>query len=152
MNEHKDQYLKACSLSIIETALAWDLLLASYRQRTEIKILAFCTKTPEIMDVARARSKMLDEQIQDLETIIKQSGLPLPSATPDVKPVLITGDRAVVHSMVRLINLRIGVLGVSVKSIITSAPLRLLTAIFMTEEVKQLTECCRAYSRQLSPV
>lgn len=152
MNEHKDQYLKACSLSIIETALAWDLLLASYRQRSEIKILAFCTKTPEIRDVARARSKMLDEQIQDLETIIKQAGLPLPSAVPDVKPVLVTGDVAMLQSMIRLINLRIGILGIPVKSMITSTPLRLIAAIFLAEEVKQLAECCRAYSRQLAPV
>ncbi|MDW7650151.1 MAG: hypothetical protein SCK29_02015 [Bacillota bacterium] len=145
---NKTSLVKECRLSIMETALVWELLLTGYKAAATLQTAVKCVKNADLKDTLESELRQLNAQTDDLELTIRQVGLPVPLARPlHTEKILFIDDTMITGELLRTIHRRIGALGYVIRSAMTNRPLRLLAAAFLVDEMSQLQKICYSCKR-----
>lgn len=132
-----------CSLSIMEAALVWELILSSRKTITITHVAKNCARDTTLKNILAGRLLSLQEQSDGLETVMKRAGFPTPYARPqDMEKMLFINDSLIEQETLKSVNQRIYALSYIIRSSLTNRPLRLLAAVFMAEEMQQLQLLC----------
>ena len=141
--------IEQCSLSIMEAALVWELILTSRKTITITHVAKNCARDLMLKNILADRLSAIEKQAENLETVMKRAGFPSPYARPlDLEKMLFINDRMVEQEILGSLNQRICALAYIIRSSLTNRPLRLLAAVFMAEEMQQLQSLC-VRSRQV---
>lgn len=139
----REKAVSQCSLTIIEAAMVWEMLLVGYQQLSETEKLRKCSEEPALKEFAGTRLEMLAGQVKDAEILMIRAGMPLPAKKQTVGRLLLVHDdiqmiRRMFFSCQKRIKGFIFIIG----SMVTNSPLRLVVTEFLKEELNQLENLC----------
>lgn len=139
----REKAVSQCSLTIIEAAMVWEMLLVGYQQLLEIEVQRKCSKETAIKEYAATRQEMLASQVKDIETLLIRAGMPLPTKKPAVgRLLLLPDDIKIIHRLFFSCQKRIDSFIFIIRSMVTNNPLRSVVTEFLHEELCQLENLC----------
>ena len=144
-----EAFINSCSLSIMESAMVWELLLVTRKCIVVSQKCRDCAQNNDLSNVIGQRLGFLEQQITSLEELLKHSGLPLPVSSPnDGQKIIFWDDCSIILELLQEISKRIGALSFIMRSRLSSRSLRLVAAQFMADEMEQLASFCYLASLQ----
>lgn len=140
---NREKVLSQCSLTIMEAAMVWELLLVGYQQLAEIEIQRKCSRDSVLKEFARTRQEVLFTQVKDAETLMTRSGMPLPVKKPTMSILLhLPNDIQMLQRLFTSCHKRISGIIAIIASMVTNTQLRFVMIEFLKEELDQLEKLC----------